>query len=239
LFGLGYITMKASSAHIVKRRSEWDYNANKYPDLCGMVGRPISNLEFSFLIQDIKEKLKIDSAIKNGRFLDIGCGNGFLFSKIKNGMTPIGIDFSFPMIKKSFEIVPDGSFFIGEASSLPFDDSIFDRVLCYSVFHYFPDEKYAENTINEMIRVCKKGGYIMIGDIPSSKSRDMLSEKELISYSRQDRPGIHRIDEWLFYDLETLSNIIEDSKCTSQILSQPKELKTSHYRFDIVVKKNE
>src|SRR3989338_7316657 len=231
--------MNASSAYIFKKRSEWDCNANKYPDLCGMVGRPITNLEFSFLIQDIKEKFKIDSVVTSGRFLDIGCGNSLLLSKIKNGMTPFGIDFSIPMIKKSLEVVPNGSFVIGEVNSLPFDDSSFGRVLCYSVFQYFPDEGYAIKTINEMIRVCKKGGYIMIGDIPSLKYKKMLSEKELNLYGRQDRPGIHRIDEWLFYDLEILSKIIENSKCRPQILSQPKELKTSHYRFDIVAKKNE
>ncbi|MBI3584945.1 MAG: class I SAM-dependent methyltransferase [Nitrospinae bacterium] len=231
--------MNASSAHILKRRSEWDYNANKYPDLCGMVGRPITNLEFSLLIQDIKKKLKVDSAIKGERFLDVGCGNSFLLSKIKNGMTSFGIDFSLPMIKKSLEVISDGGFAVGEVNKLPFDNNIFGRVLCYSVFHYFPDEEYAVKTITEMIRVCKKGGYIMIGDIPSLKNKKMLSEKELNSYSRQDRPGIHRIDEWLFYDLETLSKIIEDLKCTPQILPQPKELKTSHYRFDIVAKKNE
>ena len=230
--------MDIASAHILKRRSEWDYNANKYPDLCGMVGRPISALEFSLLIQDIKQKLKIDSSVKSGRFLDIGCGNSFLLSKIKNGMTSFGIDFSLPMIKKSLEIIPDGGFTIGEVNKLPFDNNIFERVLCYSVFHYFPDEEYAVKTINEMIRVCKKGGYIMIGDIPSSENRKMLSEKELNSYSQQDRPGIHRIDEWLFYDLEMLSKIIEDLKCTPQILPQPKELKTSHYRFDIIARKN-
>lgn len=231
--------MNNTSVKILKRRSEWDYNANKYPDLCGMVGRPISALEFSLLIQDIKEKLKIDSSVKSGRLLDIGCGNSFLLSKIKNGMTSFGIDFSLPMIKKSLEIIPDGGFTIGEVNRLPFDNNIFERVLCYSVFHYFPDEKYAVKTINEMIRVCKKGGYIMIGDIPSSKNKNMLSEKELNSYIRQDRPGIHRIDEWLFYDLESLSKIIEDLKCTPQILPQPKELKTSHYRFDIIARKNE
>ena len=231
--------MNASSAYIFKKRSEWDCNANKYPDLCGMVGRPITNLELSFLINDIKEKLKIDSAAKEGRFLDVGCGNSFILSKIRNGMTLVGIDFSVPMIKKSQEIIPDGGFTVGEVNNLPFDDGIFDRVLCYSVFHYFPDNNYALKTINEMIRVCKIGGYIMIGDIPSYKNRKMLSEKELNSYSQQDRPGIHRVDEWLFYDLELLSKIIEDLKCIPQILSQPKELKTSHYRFDIVAKKNE
>ncbi len=231
--------MDIASARILKRRSEWDCNANKYPDLCGMVGRPISVLEFSLLIQDIKEKLKINSAIKGERFLDVGCGNSFLLSKIKNGMTTFGIDFSLPMIKKSLEVIPDGGFAIGEVNKLPFNNNIFSRVLCYSVFHYFPDEEYAVKTIIEMIRVCKKGGYIMIGDIPSSKNKKMLSEKELNSYGQQDRPGIHRIDEWLFYNLETLTKTIKDLKCTPQILPQPKELKTSHYRFDIVANINE
>jgi ubiquinone/menaquinone biosynthesis C-methylase UbiE len=229
--------MNNTSAQILKRRSEWNKNVTMYPDLCGMVGRPITNLEFSIIVNDIKGKLNIDSA-QDGRFLDIGCGNSFLLSKIKNEMAPFGIDFSLPMIKKSQEIITDGGFAVGEVNNLPFDNSSFDRVLCYSVFHYFPVEEYAVKTANEMIRVCKIGGYIMIGDIPDLKNKNMLSEKELISYSRKDRPGIHRMDEWLFYDLEKLSRIIEDSKCTPQILSQPKELKTSHYRFDIVARKN-
>jgi len=56
-----------------------------YPDPCGMVGRPVSSHEFSCLIEDIKEKLNINSIkVVGRRFLDVGCGNSFLLSKIKN-----------------------------------------------------------------------------------------------------------------------------------------------------------
>jgi ubiquinone/menaquinone biosynthesis C-methylase UbiE len=236
--------MSKTSTSILKRRIEWDRNVDKYPDPCGMVGRPISGNEFSYLVKDIAEKLHISSMRNNGRFLDVGCGNSFLLSMVQQAhhakkIFPFGIDFSMAMIKNSRKNDPPIGLVMGETKDLPFDDDTFDRVLCYSVLHYFPNEEYAVKTIHEIVRVCRRGGYFMIGDIPDSKSMKMLTKRELNLYSRQDRPGIHRIDEWLFYDLEMLSEIIEDSKCTPQILSQPKEIKTSHYRFDIVAKKNE
>lgn len=225
------------SSPIFRRRKEWDSNVKMYPDSCGMVGRPITHLEFSYLVRDIKEKLHIDSAKRCERLLDVGCGNGFLLSKIKDNMLPFGIDFSSAMIKKSQEIIPNSKLFMGEAIALPFCSNIFDRVLCYSIFHYFPDEQYAAETVKEMIRICKKGGYILIGDIPSLKHKNKLTKRELNSYSKKDRPEIHKLDGWLFYDLERLSETIEKMKCSAQILSQPENLIASHYRFDIVAKK--
>ena len=230
--------MNDSSYPMSKKRMEWDINVEMYPDPCGMVGRPVSSHEFSCLIEDIKEKLNINSIkVVGGRFLDVGCGNSFLLSKIKNGMMPFGIDFSVAMIKKAREIMPEAGLIIGEINALPYADNVFDRVLCYNTFHHFPSEEYAMKTIKELVRVCKEGGYIMIGDIPSSKHKNKLTVEELKRYSQSNRPGIHRLDKWMFYDLEILLKLIESLKCAGQILYQPKNLKSSHYRLDIAARK--
>ena len=58
-----------------------------------------------------------------------------------------------------------------EAACLPFKENYFDRVLCYNVFQYFPGRKYAGEVIKELFRVTKKGGIIMIGDVPSKPQK--------------------------------------------------------------------
>ena len=69
--------------------------------------------------------------------------------------------------------------FVAECNNLPFENSSFDYVFAYSVFHYFPNIDYSKTAINEMLRVAKKG--IFIGDLPFESH-----DKNHLLYSAED-----------------------------------------------------
>lgn len=107
----------------------------------------------------VKEILKLDS----GKILDVGCGNGNLFTFLPDERYELaGVDFSQNMIIEAKKKCGDkASFFVGDAEKLPFDDDSFDIVVCNASFHHY----IRPNTVlEEMHRVLKDGGKVLIGD---------------------------------------------------------------------------
>ena len=66
------------------------------------------------------------SSLPAGRILDVACGTGVLTQYLKGEVT--GLDGSEEMLKIARERVPGATFVQGDAFSIPFPDSSFDRV---------------------------------------------------------------------------------------------------------------
>lgn len=96
--------------------------------------------------------------------LDVGCGGGLMLKNLP-ARKKVGLDYSAVRIREARKNVPEGKFVVGEAAKLPFENESFEKVLCHSTFMHY-DEKYANRAISELERVCKKGGCILIGDVP-------------------------------------------------------------------------
>ena len=61
---------------------------------------------------------------------------------------------------------------------LPFADNYFDKIVCYSVVHYLSNYGEFQKLIQEMVRVVRDGGKILIGDIPlEDKKKHYLEER--------------------------------------------------------------
>ncbi|HXV27358.1 MAG TPA: class I SAM-dependent methyltransferase [bacterium] len=96
------------------------------------------------------------------RVLDAGCGTGFsshLLSRQKKEV--IGIDISELFLKRGSAIYasPNLAFACADILSLPFKNGSFDLVASYLVIEFFPE---VERGLEEMCRVLKKGGVLLI-----------------------------------------------------------------------------
>lgn len=100
---------------------------------------------------------------ESGKILDVGCGNGNLFKMLPDGKYELyGVDFSENMIieaKKNCEF--KASFTVADAERLPFDDDTFDMIVCNASFHHYI---HPDTVLEEMHRVLKDGGNVLIGD---------------------------------------------------------------------------
>lgn len=127
------------------------------------------------LPNNIDKLLNIDFLNKN--VLDIGCGTGnFTFNLNKMGANIIGIDKSKELLKKAkFNNYGNKISYINcNAEILPFENNSFDIVTVLSAWHWFNRDKVN----NEVWRVLKDGGYLIVMNIDCLKSNENGIERE-------------------------------------------------------------
>ena len=124
----------------------------------------------------IMERLIHFSGVKgDDTVLDVACGPGLLacaFAGVARNVT--GIDLTPAMIEKAREWQrmqnrSDATWDLGDSTSLPYPDGAFSMVITRYSFHHFPDPLKAWK---EMVRVCRKGGTVMVVDValPAEKA---------------------------------------------------------------------
>jgi tRNA (uracil-5-)-methyltransferase TRM9 len=108
---------------------------------------------------------------KNSYVLDAGCGNGKnMIYMNKRNINTIGIDFS----TKLLDVCKNKSLNVQEADIryLPYDDNTFDFVISIAVIHHLSNETDRINALNEMKRVCKPGGKILVSVWALEQNKD-------------------------------------------------------------------
>ncbi|WP_407423483.1 class I SAM-dependent methyltransferase [Methanobrevibacter sp.] len=107
----------------------------------------------------------VDEILKSqlGKILDVGCGNGNLFTFLPDGRYELfGVDFSENMIiEAKNNCKAKASFNVADAERLPFSDDTFDIVVCNASFHHYI---HPNTVLEEMHRVLRDGGKVLIGD---------------------------------------------------------------------------
>ena len=99
--------------------------------------------------------------------LDAGCGTGvFTRDIISSGSKVVGLDISFPMLRRATEKFRGSPFSAvrGDISTLPFLAESFDKVVSITALEFIAD---ARNAVNELFRVVKKGGVIVVATLNS------------------------------------------------------------------------
>lgn len=117
-------------------------------------------------VLDVRRKLELE---REDELLEVGAGTGgFLLAVLHDGQSGLGFDLCESMIRAGERLGIDRtrvSLGVAEGLRLPLASDSFDKVLCYSVIQHYPDLNYAEQAILEMLRVCRTGGIVMIGDV--------------------------------------------------------------------------
>ena len=108
--------------------------------------------------------------------LDVGTGTGvflpFLLDKLGRDGRIIALDVAEKMLTKAQAKGLNGNinYLCADVMDIPFDDGIFDTIVCYSSFPHFQDKPRA---FAEMHRVIKNGGRVKICH---TKSRAEINE---------------------------------------------------------------
>lgn len=106
---------------------------------------------------------KVVEGLDTGSMLDVACGTGTLLAMAsERGLKCYGIDTSAGMLIRAKRKVPDAMFSLASFYELPFQDASFDYVVETNAVSGV--EIDVERVLLEMLRVCRVGGEIRIGD---------------------------------------------------------------------------
>ena len=116
-----------------------------------------------------RELVELCHINKDKYVLVIGCGVGITpcYLAKRHGCRVVGVDISAMMIDRSNkrarkEGVQDRvEFRVADAQALPFEDALFDAVICESVNAFVKDKQTATS---EYVRVIKQGGYVGLNE---------------------------------------------------------------------------
>jgi ubiquinone/menaquinone biosynthesis C-methylase UbiE len=130
------------------------------------------------------------------KILDVGCGSGSHLRRFLDyGALPSnlsGIDLMAPRIEQAKRLHPGIDWRIGSAHCLPYADATFDLVMSFVVFSSILDDSLRQRIVDEMWRVRKPGGLLLLYDFMYSNPRNAA----VLGVSRQKamqlfhKPGV-------------------------------------------------
>ena len=135
------------------------------------------------------------SGFKGGRILDVGSGFGAISIELAKAYPEseiIGIDLSKPLLRLSKELAEkelDGNkpeFMEADVMQIPFEDANFDLIINAYMLHVVEDPVKMSN---EMRRVCKPNGIIMMTDLRRN-ALAYLVKKLKTSYTKREAAEI-------------------------------------------------
>jgi ubiquinone/menaquinone biosynthesis C-methylase UbiE len=110
---------------------------------------------------------------QQAKILDVGCGAGSSLARfLQLGFRAenlYGIDIIPERIREAKERYPNIQFICGNAADMPYRSDMFDLVLESTMFVQITDERLAKAMANEMLRVAKARGHLLLIDWRYSK----------------------------------------------------------------------
>lgn len=116
--------------------------------------------------------LRMFTPLRDSSILDIGCGTGLHLEMYRNfGCSLYGIDTSPSMLEKAeARLGKNVDLRKADATEIPFNSDFFDLVLCMLVLHEM-DDNIRYKVLNEMHRVVKQNGRVLVIDFHAGKAR--------------------------------------------------------------------
>jgi SAM-dependent methyltransferase len=119
--------------------------------------KQFSNTRFCLwdIVRDFSNNFKKDSYV-----LDAGCGNGKNIKYFNDKCKIVGIDKCNGLVdickKNGYNVIQS------DIKSLPFEDNTFDFSMSIAVIHHLDKEEDRVKAVNELLRVIKPGGKLLI-----------------------------------------------------------------------------
>jgi ubiquinone/menaquinone biosynthesis C-methylase UbiE len=122
-----------------------------------------------FLVRKYESELMLNylKPAPGEMILDAGCGTGvFTRDIISGGSQVIGLDISFPMLRRAREKSGGVRFqpIWGDISTLPFREESFDKVVSITALEFIAEAKSA---VAELFRVARRGGVVVVATLNS------------------------------------------------------------------------
>jgi len=152
------------------------------------------------------------------KVLDVGCGGGRnLVYFLQNGFEVFGIDPNPEAIEAVKELSasrapanPLQNFIVCPAENMPFNNNVFDLVICSAVLHFAQNHEHFDSILRSIWRVIKPGGYLfarLASDIgienkvqslgngryllPDESERFLVNEHTLLRYTQELQGQLH------------------------------------------------
>jgi phosphatidylethanolamine/phosphatidyl-N-methylethanolamine N-methyltransferase len=152
-------TSKRERVKTRKQRTELPHHSRIYSDLAGIYDHVFTRV-FRRRIDQVVKGLRIP---QGANVLEVGIGTGLSVDAYPKHVDVIGIDLSQDMLDQAAQKMDGRHQHIklqqGDALNLAFGDESFDFVTAFHVITVVPDPK---KMLDEMVRVCRPGGKIVI-----------------------------------------------------------------------------
>jgi len=131
------------------------------------------------------------------KILDVACGTGRMLPEvfsINTNADYTGLDTSESMtkiLKEKAEKMGVGKkvkIKFGDATKIPFEDNSFDIVYSFHLLWHIPEEEQ-KKVVTEMLRVCKKDGFILF----DSLNKNFIFDDMKKILGKKGRDGIHKL----------------------------------------------
>jgi len=158
-------------------------------------------------IKEVEDFLKN----KSGKILDLCCGSGRHFIKLKNAEF-YGIDFSEKMLKLAEKYAEKEKINVVlkkvEADNLPFEDEFFDSAIFIDSLHSLETSETRKKALQELKRVLKKESEALISVWNKNQPRFKNKEKETFIGWRINDDNYKRY--YYLYDKEELEKLLKE-----------------------------
>jgi len=128
------------------------------------------------------------------RALELGCGLGrVVLHYHRRGYRIVGVERSAVAVERMLSVYPGVDVRVGDATSLPFEDGLFDVVMAFGLYHNLENDMHA--ALAETARSLRQGGRFCITMRPDNL--EMRANERYWAWRNRKRAGARNFHKWL------------------------------------------
>jgi cyclopropane fatty-acyl-phospholipid synthase-like methyltransferase len=201
-------------------------------------GQPITDLQFQLIVSQISDHLHLK---KDDLVLDLCCGNGLITKELaKKCGEVVGVDFSQPLLEVANRDHRPSNVVYKHRNVLVLDKvspkagDFFNKILMYEALQHFTKRDLI-TILRNTLRLVSKSCIMLFGSVPDARKKWKFynTPNRRLIYMVRRMTGREAIGTW--WDKEFIRGVCKQLDLLCEFKEQPKELYTSHYRFDVLI----